>query len=240
MITNKIEARDDVNIKGNLNVTGKVAMEGTVELGHDLEVDGTVTVNSASDLKTKDGTAFGEANVLIGYNGDPTATNELVATLSFNDGKTLNIWADNAGNGIASYQSYYREDTGVLIGTFTDYHQKSYNIYAPKPTEVHLYRHLANFMTGNGYPFFIADVITTDSTPFDSDTFISFLGKNGYNSSNACLPVTGYLSGSEEVYGICATEGGHFRFVVRNSGTITTSSLYAYTGTFTDTVVQIV
>lgn len=38
---------------------GNVVVEPKAEFGADVDVDGTLTINSASDLKTKDGTSFG-------------------------------------------------------------------------------------------------------------------------------------------------------------------------------------
>lgn len=51
--TTKIQCNQDVDLRG------KVDVEGDVTCGKNLEVDGQVTINSAKDLKTKDGTGFG-------------------------------------------------------------------------------------------------------------------------------------------------------------------------------------
>lgn len=51
--TTKIQCNQDVDLRG------KVDVEGKVTCGADVEVDGALTINSAKDLKTKDGTSFG-------------------------------------------------------------------------------------------------------------------------------------------------------------------------------------
>lgn len=51
--TTKIQCNQNVDLRG------KVDVEGKLTCGADVEVDGALTINSASDLKTKDGTSFG-------------------------------------------------------------------------------------------------------------------------------------------------------------------------------------
>lgn len=50
--TTKLKFNQDVDLRAGLSVEGKA------EFGSDVEVDGQLTINSASDLKTKDGTGF--------------------------------------------------------------------------------------------------------------------------------------------------------------------------------------
>lgn len=50
--TTKIQCNQDVDLRG------KVDVEGKLTCGGDAEFDGVVTINSAKDLKTKDGTEF--------------------------------------------------------------------------------------------------------------------------------------------------------------------------------------
>ena len=58
--TTKLKFNQDVDLRAGLSV------EGEAEFGSDVEVDGQLTINSASDLKTKDGTTFkGDAGVGI-------------------------------------------------------------------------------------------------------------------------------------------------------------------------------
>ena len=58
--TTKLKFNQDVDLRAGLSVEGKA------EFGSDMEVDGQLTINSASDLKTKDGTTFkGDAGVGI-------------------------------------------------------------------------------------------------------------------------------------------------------------------------------
>lgn len=51
--TTKIQCNQDVDLRGKVDVEGKVTCGGNVE------VDGALTINSAKDLKTKDGTSLG-------------------------------------------------------------------------------------------------------------------------------------------------------------------------------------
>lgn len=51
--TTKIQCNQDVDLRGKADIEGKVTC------GSDVEVDGALTINSAKDLKTKDGTSFG-------------------------------------------------------------------------------------------------------------------------------------------------------------------------------------
>lgn len=51
--TTKIQCNQDVDLRG------KVDIEGKVTCGSNVDVDGTLTINSAKDLKTKDGTSLG-------------------------------------------------------------------------------------------------------------------------------------------------------------------------------------
>lgn len=51
--TTKIQCNQDVDLRG------KVDVEGKVTCGNDVEVDGKLTINSAKDLKTKDGSSIG-------------------------------------------------------------------------------------------------------------------------------------------------------------------------------------
>lgn len=55
--TTKVQCNQDVDLRG------KVDVEGKVTCGGDAEVDGDLTINSASNLKTKDGTSLGEIDV---------------------------------------------------------------------------------------------------------------------------------------------------------------------------------
>ena len=50
--TTKLKFNQDVDLRAGLSVEGKA------EFGSDVEVDGQLAINSASDLKTKDGTGF--------------------------------------------------------------------------------------------------------------------------------------------------------------------------------------
>lgn len=51
--TTKIQCNQDVDLRGKADIEGKVTC------GNDVEVDGKLTINSAKDLKTKDGSSFG-------------------------------------------------------------------------------------------------------------------------------------------------------------------------------------
>lgn len=57
--TTKIQCNQDVDLRG------KVDVEGDVTCGKNLEVDGALTINSAKDLKTKDGTSIGGSDIKI-------------------------------------------------------------------------------------------------------------------------------------------------------------------------------
>ena len=51
--TTKLQCNQDVDLRGKADIEGKVTC------GNDVDVDGKLTINTASDLKTKDGTSFG-------------------------------------------------------------------------------------------------------------------------------------------------------------------------------------
>lgn len=51
--TTKIQCNQDVDLRGKADIEGKVTC------GNDVEVDGKLTINSAKDLKTKDGSSIG-------------------------------------------------------------------------------------------------------------------------------------------------------------------------------------
>lgn len=51
--TTKIQCNQDVDLRGKADIEGKVTC------GNDVEVDGKLTINTAKDLKTKDGTSLG-------------------------------------------------------------------------------------------------------------------------------------------------------------------------------------
>ena len=51
--TTKIQCNQDVDLRGKADIEGKVTC------GSDVEVDGKLTINSAKDLKTKDGSSIG-------------------------------------------------------------------------------------------------------------------------------------------------------------------------------------
>lgn len=51
--TTKIQCNQDVDLRGKADIEGKVTC------GSNVDVDGTLTINSAKDLKTKDGSSIG-------------------------------------------------------------------------------------------------------------------------------------------------------------------------------------
>lgn len=65
--TTKIQCNQDVDLRGKADIEGKVTC------GNDVEVDGKLTINSAKDLVTKDGTSFGGGGL-----PSPWAANEKV------------------------------------------------------------------------------------------------------------------------------------------------------------------
>ena len=77
---------------------GNVVIEPKAEFGADVDVDGKLTINSASDLKTKDGTGFG------GSLPSPWAANEKV--LGYEDTENgFVVGFLNEGGGIYGFQS---------------------------------------------------------------------------------------------------------------------------------------
>lgn len=59
--TTKIQCNQDVDLRGKVDIGGKVTCGG------DAEIDGALTLNSAKDLKTKDGSGFALKSDLAKY-----------------------------------------------------------------------------------------------------------------------------------------------------------------------------
>lgn len=76
--TTKIQCNQDVDLRG------KVDVEGKVTCGSDVEVDGALTINSAKDLKTKDGTSFGGGGL-----PNPWVANEKVLGVEDTESETV-------------------------------------------------------------------------------------------------------------------------------------------------------
>lgn len=108
--TTKIQCNQDVDLRG------KVDVEGKVTCGSDVEVDGKLQINSASDLKTKDGSSFGGGiefyEIDMGTDKSHTITEE-----QFNNAKGKNIKAIyNNKEWYFYYQSTLeKSEYGVII-----------------------------------------------------------------------------------------------------------------------------
>ena len=97
--TTKLKFNQDVDLRAGLSVEGKA------EFGSDVEVDGQLTINSASDLKTKDGTGFASKSDL----SDLATKEELNAKQSTLYRHTVTIATENNNNSEAICISFTAE-----------------------------------------------------------------------------------------------------------------------------------
>lgn len=121
----KMVEQNTIN-KSNALFEGMTAdANGNVTVGKNLEVDGTITINTATDLKTKDGTTFGNGklyqhmvNVELRQttNNTNVEANGVIQIINkspnpFNNGTLLDTWLkENKGwymmSGYAKNESY--------------------------------------------------------------------------------------------------------------------------------------
>ena len=89
--TTKIQCNQDVDLRGKVDVKGKVTC------GIDVDVDGALTINSAKDLKTKDGSTFGGSSVV--YEQTKKVGEDLYLPDGFTDrylkGETLGVFYES-------------------------------------------------------------------------------------------------------------------------------------------------
>lgn len=228
MITNKIEARDNVKVKGNLNVDKDLQVEGKVELGNDLEVDGKVTLNSSDDLVTKDGSTFGEENFITDCNQEPTSQTSLIGTLSTKDGQSRLLSAKIALNGIATFNQW--QSSGTLIATFTTTEGTEYNVYAPQYSSVNKYFHNARISDGNREVSITIVNDTSDKLTFTSVCQWLYDNKNT-NTGIGAYPASGGY-GTTKVYIAISTNDNHnalfFIPTAGNSDSLTDANVYDF------------
>lgn len=94
--------------------------DGNVTIGKNLEVDGDVTINSADNLKTKDGTSFGGiGGILFLKYGDTILYDKIKQELSNGNYKSL-VYTDKQGNIYTSnylndYKKWYDIQTNKIV-----------------------------------------------------------------------------------------------------------------------------
>ena len=106
--TTKIQCNQDVDLRG------KVDVEGKVTCGNDVDVDGKLIINSAKDLVTKDGTSFGGNDIFAIEN------NRLVEN---DEGKYIATLTNEEVDKIlhAKFVYWKGENSDIILSRFGDY-----------------------------------------------------------------------------------------------------------------------
>lgn len=216
----------------NLLESVSVDNKGNVEVGKNLDVDGALTINSAKDLKTKDGTSFGGGGL-----PSPWAANEKVLGVEDTENKNVIGFLSEGGflygchdnqTGESCYLSpVYLGNTSVIfylnaktqveseIVLPDDFMTKSQviNLGDINKKQATLYRHTVTFSeNGLGYNNRFT-AYSEKSTPIDSiQDLISVFG----NTKLQCSGTTN--SGSEPCIGIDVGTDADTTFFINITG----------------------
>lgn len=189
--TTKIQCNQDVNLRG------KVDVEGDVTCGKNLEVDGQVTINSAKDLKTKDGSSFGGGDL-----PSPWVANENVLGSEDTENQLVIGFLTEGGN-LYGYQNKQSRETSyvspalsnspdivVYLNTNTqvestvalpdDFVTKSQviNLGDINKKQAQLYHHTITLHNTTRAAYFTFDIDRTWQAEITEDTLFNLL--NGY------------------------------------------------------------